>query len=345
LKVYTIDPLRDARWEELVGRHESSSVFHSVPWLEAIRRTYGYTPVVYTTSPPSVPLSNGVVFCQIRSWLTGRRMVSLPFSDHCEPLLDGPDGTAAIVEELRKTAEAGKWKYVELRPTSEMSSLEGTIKSPFCYLHMLDLSPTEAEIFRRTHKTSIQQRVRRAERDGIEYESGNSERLLQEFYRLLMLTRRRHQIPPQPIEWFRNLTESLGNRLQIRVASQKGIGIASIMTLLHRDVLVYKYGCSDERFSSAGATPFLMWKAIVEAKAAGATRMDFGRSDADNQGLVEFKTRWGAVPSQLTYVRWSRGKGEQATAHSSSGILKRLFAVMPDSLLQTTGRILYRHVG
>ena len=75
---------------EFISRHESASVFHSPPWLEAVRRTYGYTPVVYTTSPPSSPLSNGIVLCQIDSWLTGRRMVSVPFSDHCEPLLDSP---------------------------------------------------------------------------------------------------------------------------------------------------------------------------------------------------------------------------------------------------------------
>ena len=52
--------------------------------------------VVYTTSPPSLPLSNGIVLCEINSWLTGRRMVSVPFSDHCEPLLDGPTAAGAI---------------------------------------------------------------------------------------------------------------------------------------------------------------------------------------------------------------------------------------------------------
>ena len=119
-----------------------------------MRRTYGYTPVVYTTSPPSSPLSNGIVLCQINSWLTGRRMVSVPFSDHCEPLLDSPSAAAAIVEELKNAVDAGKWKYVELRPTSELPALDGAVKSPACYLHMLDLRPAADELLRRTHKTS-----------------------------------------------------------------------------------------------------------------------------------------------------------------------------------------------
>ena len=27
--VYTLDPLRDPRWDEFVSRHDSASVFHS----------------------------------------------------------------------------------------------------------------------------------------------------------------------------------------------------------------------------------------------------------------------------------------------------------------------------
>ncbi len=42
---------------------------------------------VLTTCAPDAPLTDGVVFCEVDSWLTGRRLVSLPFSDHCEPLL------------------------------------------------------------------------------------------------------------------------------------------------------------------------------------------------------------------------------------------------------------------
>jgi hypothetical protein len=345
MTVYTIDPLRDARWAEFISCHNSASIFHSKPWLEAVQRTYGYTPVVYTTSPPSSPLSNGIVLCQINSWLTGRRMVSVPFSDHCEPLLDSPSAAAAIAAELKNAVDAGKWKYVELRPMSELPACDGAVKSPDCYLHILDLRLEEDELLRRTHKTSVQQPIRRAQREGLQYESGNSERLLKAFYRLMVQTRRRHQLPPQPIQWFRNVAASMGDRLQIRVAFKDGNEIASILTLQHKDVVVYKYGCSDTVFQNLGGTAFLLWKTIVDAKAAGRTRMDFGRSDADNPGLIAFKDRWGAKSSKLTYLRWSRKHAPDVTRQRLSGFVKQLFAMMPDAALQATGRFLYRHVG
>jgi hypothetical protein len=345
MTVYIIDPIRDPRWAEFIRRHDSASVFHSVSWLEAIRRTYGYTPVAYTTSPPSSPLSNGIVLCQIRSWLTGHRMVSVPFSDHCDPLLDGPSAAGAIAEDLKKAVDAGKWKYIELRPRTELPTPEGAVKSADCYLHMLDLRPAADELLRRTHKTGVQHAIRRAEREGLVYACGNSEPLLNAFYRLMIKTRRRHQLPPPPIQWFRNLAVSMRERLQIRVAFKGGVEAASILTLQHKNTVVYKYGCSEKTLSNLGGTPFLLWNAIVEAKAAGMTCLDLGRSDADNSGLITFKDRWGAKSSKLTYLRWSRKQVLDVVGQRPSGVTKLLFAMMPDAVLQATGRILYRHVG
>src|SRR5690348_9279174 len=78
---YQINPLTDPRWDCFLGRNPSASVFHSTPWLDALRRTYGYRPVAYTTSCPHSELENALVFCRVDSWLTGRRLVSLPFSE------------------------------------------------------------------------------------------------------------------------------------------------------------------------------------------------------------------------------------------------------------------------
>src|SRR5271165_2171364 len=85
MKVYEIDRTIDERWEDLLQNHPQASIFHTRGWLEALRKTYGYAPVAFTTSPLGYRLTNGVPFCEISSWLSGRRLVSLPFSDHCTP--------------------------------------------------------------------------------------------------------------------------------------------------------------------------------------------------------------------------------------------------------------------
>src|SRR3989441_12212427 len=91
MATYRLDPLCDPRWVEFLQGHPRASVFHSPGWLEALRRTFGYEPVAFTTSSPAQELANGLLFCHIDSPFTGRRRVSLPFSDHCEPLVDNPE--------------------------------------------------------------------------------------------------------------------------------------------------------------------------------------------------------------------------------------------------------------
>ena len=61
MNVYSFDPLQDSRWTELVGRHPTASIFHTSAWLDALWRTYRFTPIAFTTSRPAEPLWKGVV--------------------------------------------------------------------------------------------------------------------------------------------------------------------------------------------------------------------------------------------------------------------------------------------
>ena len=346
MNVYTFEPLVDGRWPAFVAGHPLASVFHTREWLEALRRTYGYAPVAFTTSPPSGRLSNCIVFCEIRSWLTGRRMVSLPFADHCQPLIEHPADQDAITAHVRRAVDSGAWKYAEIRPlTASLPGPQGTDRgSAFCF-HSIDLNPALDALFQRCHKGSIQGMIHRAEREALRCETGASEAHLRAFYGLLLLTRRRHQVPPQPIGWFRNLLECMGDRLRISLASKDGRPVAGIVLLRHRDTLVYKYGASDARFHSLGAMPFLFWNAIREAKTTGIRRLDLGRSDSDNAGLITFKNRLGADRSTLTYVRYPAPSHVQTGPSPHVRMAKRVLARLPDRLLAATGRLLYRHVG
>ncbi len=66
--VYEINPLSDPRWDALIERHPRASVFHSTNWLRSLQRTYGYDPVAVTTCGPTAVLTNGLVFCRVKSW-------------------------------------------------------------------------------------------------------------------------------------------------------------------------------------------------------------------------------------------------------------------------------------
>ena len=157
--------------------------------------------------------------------------------------------------------------------------------------------------------------------------------LIESFYALLLMTRRRHHLPPQPKDWFRNLAKSMGDALAIRLARKDGAPVAALLTLRHRSTIIYKYGCSDEAFHQLGGMPFLFWKLIEEGKATGAERIDFGRSEMENEGLVAFKDKFGTTKRILTYYRYPRSKKQSAHAWGDSGLARRFFSILPDGVL------------
>jgi hypothetical protein len=351
LSVHQIDPLADPRWAQLVERHPASSVFHTRGWLEALRRTYGYEPVVLTTAAEGEPLENGLVLCKVSSWLSGNRLVSLPFSDHCQPLVDDPATLHIFLNHLEEQVHAGKFKYAELRPlvpfdAAMEKAAHAAIDSSFC-IHMLDLRPPAESLLQCFHKNHIQRKIARAKKEDLKIETGRGAKLLDDFFHLMLITRRRHGIPPQPVAWFRNVLDCVGEPAAIRAAYKGEIPVAAIFTVTHKKTMVYKYGCSDGAYSSMGGTPYLFWDAMQEAKKQGLEEFDFGRSEIENEGLVNFKNNWGTTQTNLRYYRYPfaapagapQGKGWKMK------LAERVCEKLPDACLTLAGKLLYRHVG
>jgi hypothetical protein len=344
--IYSLDPLQDSRWSEFVTRHPRASVFHTTGWLQALQRTYGYDPVAFTTSAPNEALRNGLVFCAVRSWLTGSRLVSLPFSDHCEPLVETVDDMNALYCQVQRLATQGKWRYIEIRSRDRrLTCDEGFQIANSFYLHRVDLRPTLDSLLRSFHKDCVQRKLRRAVREGLRYEVGRSETLVRKLYSLLHLTRRRHHLPPQPLQWFRNIVSCVGEDACVRIVSKENHLAAGILTLNHGKTVVYKYGGSDTALNNLGGMALLFWKTIQEAKEAGAEVLDLGRSDHDNPGLIAFKDHWAAARSTLTYWRSAaRGDTFQMDGRRLE-VSKKIFHRLPSGLLVLAGKLLYRHIG
>ena len=120
------DPVGDPRWSDLLDRHPVASVFHSPGWLGALRQTYGYEPFVVTTSH-GLTLENGMVVCRVKGW-TSRRLVSLPFSDHCDPLVDGLAKCRRCSPIWARGADC-RWGSVELRPRTVSEPIEAAARA------------------------------------------------------------------------------------------------------------------------------------------------------------------------------------------------------------------------
>ena len=275
--------------------------------------------------------------------------MSLPFSDHCDPLVDDETDVGSVLLAVQHELCKNGLRYAEIRPTHELSAVTVRSESIYTYCsHQIDLKYDMDTLFRRCHKNSTQRKIRRSEREGLKYEEGRSEILLEHFYRLLLLTRRRHNAPPLPKRWFQNLIDCFGRALKIRIAFKDSTPISTILTIQHKDALLYKYGCSDAQFHPLGAMQFLFWRSIVDAKRDGLGAFDLGRSEWGHTGLIEFKDHFGAKRSELRYCRLSTAASPKwivtpAKAGWKERMAKKLVPHLSDCAFCWAGELVCRH--
>src|SRR6266540_5852058 len=84
-----LNPLETPGWDNLVLTHPEASFFHSASWAAVLRDTYGHRPH-YFCAMKGERLAATLPVMEVNSTLTGRRGVSLPFTDECLCLSDDP---------------------------------------------------------------------------------------------------------------------------------------------------------------------------------------------------------------------------------------------------------------
>ena len=343
-----LDPLEDPRWAAFVAETPGSSVFQTCEWLHALQREYAYEPIALcVTDRKTGALRSGLVLCRIETPFRQHRLVSLPFSDHCSLLATSSEDRALLLATLRDEQKSGRCRSVELRSRTPISRIDPAFSTSQRYfLHSLDLSGGLEPVTARFHKNHVLRKIRRSEREGLRCVEGNDRELLNAFYPLLVRTRRRHGLPPQPLEWFEAIVSGFKRRAAIRVAYRGSMPVAAVLTLTHRGTVTYKYGASDERWHSLGGMQLLLWKTIEDALTSGLTEFDMGRSAMEQTGLVAFKEHWGATRETLTYVTCPEpSPGRERLVRATDAVRAWVLSRAPHSFLVRLGRAFYRHGG
>ncbi|MBN1558360.1 MAG: GNAT family N-acetyltransferase [Lentisphaerae bacterium] len=335
-----IDPRAHTGWDEALP--PDADVFHTLGWARVLAETYGYRPV-YWTADGAGPDRGVLPMMEVRSALTGRRGVSLPFTDCCRAA--GPGGAADLLDDIKAWGRRSGWRLAEWR-----GAAPGGDAIPACEFlrYTLDLRGGAEGVLRGADQNT-RRNLRKAERAGVRVEAAGTPEAMALFVRLNAVTRRRHGLPPQPRRFFEMLQTHLvrpgAGRLALAWRGREPV--AGAIFLHFRGRAVYKYGASAEtRGGVPGANPALLADAIRWYAARGAERLDLGRVWPGNTGLRRYKRGWGGEEERLAYYRYAFRRGTFVTgAPPVAGRHNALFRRMPVWLLRAVGRAAYRHMG
>ena len=111
-------PRIDNPWSSLIEEQAKEIFYYDPRWFELINKLYGYRIIALTTTNSEGYITGFLPLCFVSSLLTGRRLVSLPFSDQC-PLLATDEATAnELIDQAILLAKQHHVKYLELRAGS-----------------------------------------------------------------------------------------------------------------------------------------------------------------------------------------------------------------------------------
>ena len=322
------------------------SFFHSSSWARILKETYNYKPI-YIVSFQGSKLALSIPLMEVSNVFWGKRGVSLPFTDQCAPFFLTKE---ILTEGLRYATAYGKragWTYLEWRDAAYFSNLAVPYEEYFT--HDIDLTGSETELFSHLRESN-RRNIRKSIKEGVSIEISQSLSAVKSFYRLHCITRKRHGLPPQPYSFFKNISDIIiapGQGLVVS-AFHSGKLIAASVFFHFGTKAIFKFGASVIEHQHLRPNNLVMWEAIKWYRERNFVSLNLGRTELDNQGLLQFKRMWAPTESKVNYYRYDFKKRvllKDFYASKRRVLTRKIFARLPVSLLRIIGSLAYGQFG
>jgi hypothetical protein len=330
-----------SEWNSGLAEYSDATIFHTTEWARVLQDSYRYTPYYFRWN--GADGAKLLCLCEVDSWLTGRRAVSLPFADETVPLgMDSSDELERALKEISQIGREKRWKRIEVRGAPREWS--GPTSSNY-YSHELDLSPPIEALFKNCSESG-RRAVRKAERSGLKVEIRNDLEAVDEYFELHCLTRKKHGVPPQPLYFFRNIQRHIiaGGLGFTALARLNGRALAGAVFFIFRGKALYKFGASDPAADLYRPSNLVMWHGIKEARERSAVSLSFGRTDLDHDGLRRYKLGWGTKEKTISYLQFHPAS-ETYLSNRNTSQSNPVLRILPSWVLKQLGAAVYPHLG
>lgn len=349
--IKVIDPYQDKRWDFFVENHPWGWVSQLSDWgkilEECFKHIKGYYLAIFNEDNQ---ITGGLPIFSCKSWLTGKRLVSIPHATLSDPLVSSLEGMSLLLDATIKLSKTLGIKNIEIRTlmSSPFFPTEQFEDHRYFQHHYIKLMPDPEELRKSFHRTCVRQRISRALGSKLELRIGEKESDLAAFYQLHILTRKRHGLPPQPYKFFRLLWDTFysSNRIKILYAMFHDQPVAALILLNFKNRMSAEFAASNEQFRDLSPNHLLFWEAIKMACLDGFEIFDFGRTPPRNSELMEFKRRWGTKMKDLPHFYYPKQRQGRTSRDSqlSYRLIQTVCRKAPNSILPNIGRFCYAHL-
>ncbi|MFO1070027.1 MAG: GNAT family N-acetyltransferase [Geminicoccaceae bacterium] len=316
------------------------SLFSSPAWIAMLEATYGFevrasTLVADGRCVAAIPYA---VVDDIR----GRRVLSLPFSDYCDPLVGDAAAWERLVAPLRRLGAPLRLRCLR----NSLPLADGHLaKTGEALWHGVDLRRDEEAIWAGLDP-SARQNVRRAQRAGVRIREGRSLDDLAAFHAMHRHVRKaKYRLLAQPFRMLEAMHDAFGERVRVLLAEIDGRPVAGILFLIDADTLFYKFNASVEL--PQRPNDLLAWEGLRLGRRLGLGLFDFGLSDPAQPGLVRYKRKFATEERVISLLQHVPVGYTDPRGAEVSKVLQRMTQLLtdpevPDAITRQAGDELYR---
>ena len=341
---------RDA-WQEVIAASRGATVFGTPEWIDACCEVTGlenatrlYTdPEGRRVVMPAVRRAGGprgltTTWSMPDGWGIAGALAegAVRQTDVATVLGAAPSGRAARLVVKPGPLAADAWRQVPARERVAHT------------MHVIDLRPGHDALWSNVFSTNTRNKIRKAERRGVEVRWGAGEELLEDFWTLyLSWSRSRAEERGLParvgvalakrresLERFRTIARHLGDRFRVVVGYADGQPVAATIALFWGPYAHYWRSTSDQALNGRLYANYLVIARLIEhAVERGHEWLDMGESGGV-PSLISFKEKFGAKPYVHDELRF-----EPRVTAAAARARTRLVTRATDAGLAAAGRI------
>jgi Acetyltransferase (GNAT) domain len=355
-RVREIDPLTDHRWDDFVSSQPDAVVYQHSAWLRCLQAEYarplaglccededgslsGVLPVMATRGIPGMR----------RSATLGARASSLPRTPVAGPLARDHASMVALMRAAVALARERSAQLQVKRGGPDLDGLSAEVGgAPWRRGYVLALpgDPAALRFGNSRNHGRIRWAVNKARKEGVEVRDAGGLADVRAWYALYLHTMREVVVPPRPLRLFEAMWRELAPRglMRFHLAEREGVLIGGSIVLGLGRTAFYAFNGRLRSALHHRPNEVTQWEAIHAACRAGFERYDLGEVTENNEGLAEFKRKWGAEEVRL-HRYYHPPPGDESESGGASAAARAAAAVWQRSPLTATriaGDLAYR---
>lgn len=340
-RLYINDKENEIKWDQFVASCPEATFFHLSGWQKIMVNTLSHS-AYFLYAEIDGMIQAVLPMAEVKSWLFGHSLVSLPFAVYGGIASSNPIATQALIFEAQKLANKLDVDYIEWR------NLTKSFKdSPYQDLYVTFRKPIAVEVSENMNAIPRKQRamIRKGIKQGL---SSRIDQSADNFFELYADNMHRHGTPALSKHYFNALKFEFGNHCEIlTVYTPQGQALSSVMSFYFRNEVLPFYAGDIPVARDLAANDFKYWELMRRACERNIKIFDYGRSKIGT-GSYEFKKNWGFTPEPLFYEFTLLKSSDIPRNNPSNKKFKYLIAgwkKLPINVANYLGPLIVRNLG